>query len=301
MAARVTEFGFSTVQARDLSNLDEILGRISATGATCAELSLLGSDLVCGGRLLPKAVDKLRQICLRHALRYTVHGPLSADFMTRATRDHHLAAVAAILEIAGLVGASVVVQHAGRPEVTDPLLIETLHGEERDCLRRLGDVAARHGVLLAVENLWVASPGQYTAAPERLAQEIQKVDHPSVAGTLDLSHAYLQTSWLGTDFQAAAIAFAPVAGHLHIHDSFGRPGDFYRIASEQLAYGIGDLHLPLGWGDIPWETLLPKLAVRPGSIFMIELPPPYWDEMAACAEAARRLMPLVGRDCAAAA
>lgn len=294
MPARVTAFGFNTVQARDLSNLDEILTRIAATGASHAELSLLGSDLICAGRLLPKAVDQLAAICARHPLRYTAHGPLFVNLMDRAARPYHMAAVGAMLEICGRVGASVLVHHAGRPSGTEPALIEQLHAEERDCLRQLGDIAARHGVLLAVENLWVTRPTEYTADPVRLAAEIRAIDHPHVAATLDVSHAYLQTSYLGTDFAAAAIALAPLAAHLHIHDSFGRPAEFLRIPSEQLAYGMGDLHLPLGWGDIPWDTLLPKLPVRPGTVFMIELPPHFWDEMDACAEAARRLMPLVG-------
>jgi sugar phosphate isomerase/epimerase len=296
MANRVTQFGFSTLQARDLGDLDEILARIEAAGATAAELSLSGSDLICGGRLLTRNILKLEAICARHKLTYTVHGPLSADLMNRATRAWQLPALEALIEICGQIRAGVLVHHAGRPATTDPALIEQLHAEERDALRRLGDIAGRHGVRLAVENLWVAEDGLYTADPARLAKEIRTINHPCVVGTLDISHAYLQTSWLGIDFLQAIEAMAPVAGHLHIHDSFGRPGGFSRQPAEQAAFGIGDLHLPLGWGDIPWETILPRLAVRPGSVFLIELPRHYWSEMPACADAARLLMPLVGCD-----
>ena len=77
----IAGFGFSTIHKRDLSDLDEILSRIEDLGASHAELSLGGSDLVCGGRILSHRVDRLARICARHRLRYTAHGPLAANFM----------------------------------------------------------------------------------------------------------------------------------------------------------------------------------------------------------------------------
>jgi sugar phosphate isomerase/epimerase len=294
--ARVRRFGFSSVQARDLGDLDERLARIKASGAEACELSICGADLICGGRIVRKNVEKLQAICARHDLHYTVHGPLSADLMDRARLDWHEAAVASMLEISGLVGASVMVHHTGRPAMASAGEIDRLHALERDRMKALGDVAGKHGVTIAVENLWVASSRFYTASPARLAEEIERIDHPHVAGTLDISHAFLHTAWLGQDFETAVRTFAPVACHIHGHDSFGRPGDFGRFPSEQLAFGIGDLHLPLGWGAIPWKTLLPKLAVRDGTIFMIELPPHFWSELEDCARTAKELIPLIGRD-----
>ena len=94
---------------------------------------------------------------------------------------------------------------------------------ERDALRALADIGARHGVKLAVETLWVFDRGQYTATAARLAEEIRAIDHPFVCGTLDFSHVYLHSTFLGLDFRAQIEAFAPVAGHLHVHDLFGRP------------------------------------------------------------------------------
>ncbi len=296
MANRVHQFGFSTNQARDLGNLDRILSDIEATGAGVAELSLCGADLIAGGKPLGPMIDKLLAITARHELAYTVHGPLSASLMDRRALAWHKAAVATMLEICGLVGADVMVLHTGRPPAATADDIEHLHAMERDALRELGDIAGRHGVTIALENLWVASTGLYTAAPARLAQHIRNVDHPHVAGTLDISHAYLQTTHLGLDFRAEIEAFAEVACHLHIHDSFGRPGDRNGFPSEQVSFGIGDLHLPIGWGDIDWASILSTLAVRPDSTFMIELPPHFWDHRRFCAEQAQALMPLVGRD-----
>lgn len=294
MVSPVHRFGFSTNQARDLSDLDRILSEIEATGADVAELSLCGADLIAGGRLLTPMIDKLQAICARHELTYTVHGPLSASLMDRRALEWHKTAIAAMLEISGLIKADVMVLHTGRPPSATADEIEHLHVMEQEALRELGDVAARNSVTIALENLWVASTRHYTAAPARLAEHIRAVDHENVRGTLDISHAYLQTAHLGLDFVEQIEDFAKVACHLHIHDSFGRPGDFSRFPSEQLAFGIGDIHLPIGWGDIDWQGILPRLAVQSGSVFMIELPRHFWQHRDHCAEQARSLMPLIG-------
>ncbi len=66
---------------------------------------------------------------------------------------------------------------------------------------------------------------------------------------------------------------APVAGHLHVHDSFGRPYSmtkFYHPA-EATALGIGDLHLPIGWGDIPWEEIFSELTFLPDTMLVMEI------------------------------
>jgi sugar phosphate isomerase/epimerase len=291
----IAGFGFSTIQKRDLSDLDQILSRIEDLGASHAELSLGGADLVCGGRILTDRVARLERICARHRLRYTAHGPLAANFMDAVHLDAYKAAVGALLEVCGAVGVTALVQHSGRAAAAPPAEIERLHAMERDALRALADIGARHGIRLAVETLWVFDRAQYTATAARLAEEIRAIDHPFVCGTLDFSHVYLYSTFLGLDFRAQVEAFAPVTGHLHVHDSFGRPKltPMY-AASEELAFGLGDLHLPLGWGDIPWDEMLPKLTFQDDTAVIVELPPHFAEEAPAVAAAARRLIGLAG-------
>src|SRR5918995_6881406 len=71
VSGMIAGFGFSTIQRRDLSDLDDILARIEDLGATHAELSLGGADLVCGGRILRPPVDRLAPICAPHPLAHT--------------------------------------------------------------------------------------------------------------------------------------------------------------------------------------------------------------------------------------
>ena len=41
--------------------------------------------------------------------------------------------------------------------------------------------------------------------------------------------------------------------------------------SEELSYGFGDLHLPLGWGDIPFDELFEKIEFPSGLILILEI------------------------------
>ena len=81
----------------------------------------------------------------------------------------------------------------------------------------------------------------------------------------------------GADFLSDAKALARVSNHLHIHDSFGDPAQFWTFSrSERLAYGLGDLHLPIGWGNIPWSRVMSEFEFLPDAIFNLELPAQYW-------------------------
>lgn len=76
--------------------------------------------------------------------------------------------------------------------------------------------------------------------------------------TLDVSHSAINLAHTGGDLVAEREAPAPLSNHLHRHDSFGRPDDIWMYAlGERMAYDHGDLHLPVGWGDVPWARIAP--------------------------------------------
>jgi sugar phosphate isomerase/epimerase len=296
--ATIAGFGFDTHSAApDLSDLDEVLARIAATGASHAELSLCNQELIAGGRILAERCRRLEQICARHPLAYTVHGTLVVNFMDEAHLDLHKAVCRSMLELCNAVGASVMVQHPGILPARPASVLERLHRIECRALREIGDVAAQYGVKIAVETLFVEDARRYTADPIRLARLIAEIDHPQVCGTLDFSHAYIMTNFRGMDYMEALRAFAPWTNHLHVHDSFGRPTTMAGFCShsERIAFGMGDLHLPMGWGDIPWETILPQLAFRPGTVMIVELPPRHLAELEHCADTARRFVDIVNQ------
>lgn len=295
MAGPIVGYGFSTVQGRDLAGLDADLARISGAGAGWAELSLFAMDVVTGGRPIRQRVQALERLTGRHRLRYTAHGPMAVNLMEPEHEALFKRTVEGYLEVCGAVGASVLVLHTGIVRHEAQGALDRRHGRERSALRHLGDVAGRHGVTIAVETVFAFGADRYTAAPSRLAREIEAVEHPHVTGCLDISHARLQCAQAGLDFEAELAAFAPVTGHIHIHDSFGLPETVRGFGpSETLAFGLGDVHLPLGWGDIPFTRILPTLGVRAGTVAVCELPPHFLGETAACGETLAGWLPLVG-------
>lgn len=262
----------------DADSLDHALETVESLGCGYAELSFYAEDLVAGGRVLWRRVEDYRARCAKHGLRYTVHGPLCGNFMDEANRVMHMAVARAMIEITAAVGADVLVCHAGRVPACDEATGERLLGLEREALRTLGEAARTLGVTLALENLF--SEGELVAGSVvRVARQVAAIAHENVVGALDFSHARIQTTIEGIDYAQSLAAFAPYVRHLHVHDSFGRPKGvrtFHR--SEDLAYGQGDLHVPLGWGDIPWDEIVPGLRVRPGTTLIVELPQRHWAE-----------------------
>lgn len=296
----IAGIGFSTEQQRDMTGLEDNLRRIKDLGASHAELSLYNMDLISGGRVLTERVRRLEQICRSVDLRYTVHGPLAVNMMDVRYRPVFHKAVAATLEICGAVGASVCVQHPGfAPKPLPPTALDELHAQERAAWHSLADIAKANGTRIAIETLFAFQADRYTADPFRLADEIAGIEHKHVCGTLDFSHTYLACTHLGLDFTQAARAFAPITGHLHVHDSLGQP-DLVRgfAPSENVAFGLGDLHLPLGWGDIPWQSLLPQLRFLPATVWNFELPPWFMGEAAASLTQARDLLPVIAQQVA---
>ena len=288
--------GFSTIAGSgDLSDLDKALERIAGVGASHAELTLCSEDVIVDGRILEPQAKRLETICARYRLGYSVHGPIAMNLMDETRLDLHKAAQRAMIELAGRVGADIVVHHTGRASQAIAPEIDRLLALERTALVDLADTAQQHGVRLAVENIFPETIGEFTCDPFQLADQLRAIDHPAICGTMDFSHAYIMATSRGLPYIDSLKAFAPLVNHLHVHDSFGRPQEMktYSVA-ERVAYGQGDLHLPLGWGGIPWDEIVPQLAIRPGTVMIIELPPRWRSEMAACLEEGRRLAGLFG-------
>jgi len=109
---------------------------------------------VTGRRVHGPEVDA-RGAVLRHCpLRAPVHGPLGMNLMDAAHRDLHCAVYRATIAANGALGAGVLVVHGG---VCDhglaPAEIKRRQRTEVEALRELSEIAARHGVMLALENL----------------------------------------------------------------------------------------------------------------------------------------------------
>ncbi len=244
-----------------------------------ADAALSQLYVTLAGRDNTTRAEALAAVCMQHKLKYTLHAPIAVNFMESAHTDLHRAVLASTVSFGKRIAASLVVLHPGRtsPQI-DGADRQTLLQRERDELRRAADLAGKAGMRLGLENLnpdrrmMSGSITSYALDPMQLGEQIERVGHEHVTGVLDFGHGWLAAARLGFDYHAAITAFAPYVGHLHVTDNCGLPLTYPDAGEdERIAYGMGDLHLPIGWGSVPYDQVLPGFAPRPGTVAILEL------------------------------
>ncbi|CAD7051838.1 myo-inositol catabolism protein [Pseudorhizobium halotolerans] len=287
----------------ELESLEADLRALAEIGVDTVELGLTTLDLIAGGRIIRDRADRVVALTKKFDFRYTVHGLVSSNFMDPVTCRYQIDAAKALVEICDRIDARILVQHGGclrADQIFDRAAADIC---EREALLELADFAEPYGVRIALENIFTTEPGQYRQTPAEVAETVKAVNHPNVVALIDFSHAYIESTYRGLNFREQIAAMAPVAGHLHLHDSFGRPQGFYKgfHPQENTAMGIGDLHMPLGWGDIDWESIFGELQFLPGTVAMMEIGARYRAEQLESLERARGLMAMNNREKAIAA
>jgi sugar phosphate isomerase/epimerase len=294
--AVITHVGFSVDAGNgDLSRLEASLAKIVDLGADVAELSLYGHDLIAGGRVIESRAKTLEAICAKFPLRYTAHGQIVSNFMDAENLHRQTAVVGAMLELCERVGADVLVHHGGKAVVGARSMQAGLDEMERETLAEMADVAESRGVRIAFENIFGVDDDEYRLTPSENAATIRAVDHPALIGLIDFGHAYIEGTRLDLDWREEVRALAPVTGHLHLHDNFGLPYTMKHFfhPSESVALGIGDLHLPLGWGDIPFDDIFAEIDILPGTAIIMEIGERFATERAESLAIARRLAGII--------
>lgn len=274
----------------EFTDLGASLDEAERLGVDVVELPVYAWHLIVGGRVLERRVKDLAAVLAGRPLTYSVHGPLAVNLMDLPDRlPLHEAVLAATIEICGAIGAGNLVVHTGlvRDREDD---LEVAYSRQREALARAGDTAQAAGVTLCVENVFRFGEVRETASPAKLAGELDAIAHPAVKATLDVSHAYLRSAENRLDPIAEIAALAPHVRHLHLHDSFGRPKALWTYdPAEAVAFGDGDLHLPLGWGSIDWGAVIDAAPLQPGTTAILELNPRHWREIGEQVPALRAL------------
>lgn len=288
-----TGFNVGSVDG-ELDSFEQDLRALAEIGCDTVELGLTSLDVISGGRILTDRAERLVKLVKSFDFRYTVHGLVSSNFMDPVTCRYQIDAAKALADLCERIGSGILVQHGGNLRA-DALFDRAGADErEREALYELAEYCKPRGVRIALENIFTTEPGQYRQTPAEVAETVKAVNHPNVVALIDFSHAYIESTYRGLDFREQLRAMAPVAGHLHVHDSFGRPQGFYRAfhPQENTALGIGDLHMPLGWGDIDWDSIFSELTFLPDTVLMMEIGRRHRAEQPECLERARKLMAL---------
>ena len=263
------------------------LARIKAAGATHAELSTASLHVTVGGRDNAPRMAAVAEVCAQSGLRFTLHAPIAINFMDETHPELHLEVLLSSVRFAALVGAAVVVIHPGRTTLQQDVAARPrLLARERDQVRRAADMAGRAGVRIGLENLnpnrdmMAGHQTSYALDPAAVGEQIDAIAHEAVCGVLDFAHGWLAAGRLGFDYLRHTRQFAPFVGHLHVTDNCGTPITApYTADADHVAFGMGDLHLPIGWGTVPYEALLTDLPIRAGTVANLELGGAYTSEL----------------------
>ena len=268
MVFRSVGTNLSRLYIDGVGGLAEDLGALGSAGADFVEIWPENLGVILGGRLDTNRLQTVGELLAEAGLAYTVHAPLQVNLMDLSSHDLQRDVLDASLRFARGIGAGVVVCHAGqrfaardaRHSMGDQL------AAERAALREAGGLAEELGVAVAVENYYPERPilrgavYDYSVWPSQLAEQISAVDHPAVGICLDVGHAALAADFFGFDLIEECAAISPLVRHVHLHDNLqktnltGEPP-----VSEHTVFGLGDLHLPPGRGNIPLEELLGRM------------------------------------------
>lgn len=280
------------------SGLAGELEALKTAGADFVELWVGELGVIRGGELDEARLRPVRELLLEAELAYTVHAPIELNLMQPAGADLHRDVLMAGIRFAGEIGAKIVVCHAGQRNWSRDARVSFKDqlATERYALREAGDLAGDLGVSVAVENYYpdtsVLSGAvyDYSVWPSGLADQVSKVDHPSVGICLDVGHAALAANAFGFDLIEECAAASPLVRHLHLHDNLGRTDlDVDPLSYGNPVYGVGDLHLPPGSGAIPLEDLFRRVDFLLDPACCVELAPELASDAQEALVAARRL------------
>ena len=281
---------------RRMQRLEEALDAARRSGYGLAELSMSSLGLIFDGEIHQQALADLVAVTRNVDLRYTVHGlnRLNLAYDTRHALSRRI--MAAQIEVTRAIGGDVLVYHSGlqaldavRYGVRHTLLSdEELHeGAAREvaALKALGDVAADAGVLIGMENgdshLWehevLARFDQPRTALSKhharlhippIVRQLEAIDHPNVGMTLDIAHLHIAAHDMGFDYLEAVAQAAPWVRHMHANDNFGRLDWGFDSEPDRWPYGEADVHLPPGWGSIPYTEVFARLPTYRGKLIL---------------------------------
>ena len=77
--------------------------------------------------------------------------------------------------------------------------------------------------------------------------------------------------------------------HLHANDNFGKLDSGFSGEGDRLPFGEGDLHLPPGWGAIPYKEVFARLSGYTGTV-VLEIKMRYMEHLSEVLASTRALV-----------
>jgi sugar phosphate isomerase/epimerase len=286
-----------------LRQLEQALTYGQALGFDMVEIDPTAFSLIINGELRSPQLADFLAVVRNFDLRYSMHGLMRLNLAYDPRHELCRRIMACQIEIARAMGATRLVYHSGLQALDDArhgvrrsLLTdeELLEGAKRevDAFIALASFAADAGVVIGMENgdphEWEYNVlAQYDRPPADLpkhharlhigpiVRQLEAIDHPNVALTLDVGHLFIAAHELGSDFLEEVREAAPWVKHIHAHDNFGLLDRGFDAKQERWPFGEADLHMPPGWGAIPLREAWACLQDYDGDV-ILEIKPGFW-------------------------
>ncbi|PPR50609.1 MAG: hypothetical protein CFH15_00452 [Alphaproteobacteria bacterium MarineAlpha5_Bin5] len=274
----MTKIGFSaSLPSENLDMLPSQLDKFNTLGIDSVELPIYEIDIIVGKKILFDELKKLQSIIKLYDFDYTIHGELSVNLMDEKYFDDHKEVLKKDIEVSGEIGATHLITHFGYTTISNfdnKSKYEDLLKNQNECYADIADFADKHNVTLAIECLFPFEDNGYAPLPNEIALNLNKINHKRIKACLDISHAYINCTYQNSHFINEIKDMAPLSEHVHMHDSFGILQKMRTyIQQEAVSYGLGDIHLPLGWGTIPFEKIFDEINLPKNTNLNFELLP----------------------------
>lgn len=303
-----------------LQRLETLLTYYQQLGYDVVELSVTGLNVIINGQLFPRQVQAVKDMLSRYPFRYTVHAPNRTNLAYGAHHALEKEVLRACIQFCAAIDARRLVYHSGLQALdaarTGLVALpddETLkRGAEQEvtALRELAVIAEDADVIIGMENgdthLWeYAVLHSNQKSPDELARyharlriqpmidQLTAIGHPNIGMTLDLAHLHIAAHAVGDNYLDAVTLAAPYVRHLHMNDNFGKLDVGFDSETDRLPYGEADLHLPPGWGSIPYEDVFRCLRAYEGDL-ILEIKEQYWDYFGEALENTKQLLASIG-------
>jgi len=270
-----TAVGAECTRARACEALREQLDFLGRLDLDSVELRPGSLDLIRNGVLDEKGCSSVLDVLSSYDFTYAAHAPYKINLASPSMLEISEKIVRSCIDFCVMAKAQVLVLHSGYISPNDEISESESLGFLVDSVRRSAEYARDLGVLIGIEN-GELSPTHLCRRIDSLVEVVKDVDMNNVGITFDFGHAYISAGYYLFDFLKAVEEALPYVVHAHVCDNFGRfnplsPHD----TNHDLIFGYGDLHLPIGWGTIPYEDVFGLVKGTYDGIYVLELRPRY--------------------------
>ena len=275
----------------DISILTNQINLFKKAKINSLEISIYETDVIVGKKINFPELKILKEAVANTDMAYTVHGELSVNLLDQENFEDHKEVLKRDIEVSGEINATHLVTHFGQTTnaiFENKKIYSSYLKRQQECYSELGEYAKKNDVILAIENLFPFKKEYYAPLPNEIAKQLNEINHPNVKCCMDISHAYINCTYNNAHLINELKTMGPLSEHIHMHDSFGIIEKIWTyIEAESTSYGQGDLHLPIGWGDIPFNKIFDEVNFPNDINLNFELPiryKKYYEENFAKAE-----------------